>query len=358
MNTAKTLLSIVFFTLLTISLPAQNYQSENLFYYTNNEESFRSFKDNIGNISIVSPSAYYITENGSLYGSIDKRVMELAKANNVKVMPLIVNLGERSFDGELMHRILENETARKRSIEMMLMLAEENDFDGWQFDIENLLIEDRETFTKYYSATANAFHEKGLQLSTAIVHQISPLPGPNSYHNFLYEDWRAGYDLKAMAEVGDFLSVMTYDQHTRRTPPGPVSGYDWVEDVVKFFLEAGVPAEKLSLGLPTYSVYWFPDYTTEKGGFVTGRQIDYETTMGLVDRYSAKVSWDESAQCSYARWSNSGVYEYIFIEDAKSFEAKLNLLSQYKLRGISVWRLGSEDTAVWDVVENKLDPVK
>ena len=169
-------------------------------------------------------------------------------------MPLIVNIGEKSFDGKLMHNILENETARKRSIEMMLQLAEENKFDGWQFDIENLLIEDREMFTKYYTETAKALHEKGLQLSAAVVHQLSALPGPDSYHNFLFEDWRAGYDLKAMAEVGDFLSVMTYSQHTRRTPPGPVAGYDWVEDVIKFFLKSGVPPSKLSLGFPTYSI--------------------------------------------------------------------------------------------------------
>jgi spore germination protein YaaH len=358
MKFTEVLFIAILFLIFTTSLNAQKIKSENLFYYVNDKESFQSFKDNIKNISIVSPSAYTITENGSIYGSVDQRMLELAKDNNVKVMPLVVNIGEKGFDGMLMHKILENVTARKRSIELMILLAKKNNFNGWQFDIENLKIEDREMFTQYYSEVAKALHEKGLQISAAVVHQISPFPGPNSYHNFLFEDWRAGYDLKAMAEVGDFLSVMTYSQHTRRTPPGPVAGFNWVEDVIKFFLETDVPPSKLSLGFPFYSIHWFADYNNEKGGFSTANSIDYSTTIDMIERYSAKVNWDESAKCNYAIWNDSGVYEYIFIEDAKSFGAKLDFLSKYKLRGISVWRLGQEDTAVWNIVEKNLEPIK
>jgi spore germination protein YaaH len=46
-------------------------------------------------------------------------------------------------------------------------------------------------------------------------------------------------------------------------------------------------------------------------------------------------------------WPNAGVYEHLWIEDARAFEAKLELVRKYKLRGYSVWVLGTEDPAVW-----------
>ena len=46
-------------------------------------------------------------------------------------------------------------------------------------------------------------------------------------------------------------------------------------------------------------------------------------------------------------WANAGVNEHLWIEDARAFAAKLELVRKYKLRGYSVWVLGTEDPAVW-----------
>jgi spore germination protein YaaH len=72
--------------------------------------------------------------------------------------------------------------------------------------------------------------------------------------------------------------------------------------------------------------------------------------MGLVERYRAETVWMENHQVRYALWDHDGVFEYAFIEDAQSLEAKLELLDKYNLRGISVWRLGQEDPGVWSVL--------
>ena len=38
---------------------------------------------------------------------------------------------------------------------------------------------------------------------------------------------------------------------------------------------------------------------------------------------------------------------YLFVEDARSFAAKLELMKKLKLRGFSVWVLGPEDPGIW-----------
>lgn len=321
-------------------------KAEALFYLLDAPESFDRFRENVEQIDIVCPQTFLVSKEGVLTGTVDQRILQLAKAHGVKVMPLIVNKG---FDGKLLHDIVSNPIARKRSIEMMLTYASQLGLDGWQFDLEGLHIADRENFTQYFRETAEALHGAGLQLSAALVHATDKVGGIGPYQQFLYENWRAGYDLKALAEVGDFLSIMTYDQHTRRTTPGPVAGIKWVERVVQHLLNAGVPPEKLSMGIPSYSVHWFADYNEERGGFSNGRSLGYDGVQHLLGKYDLTPTWHELAGCNYALWENDGVFEYLFIEDEKSLQLKLELMKKYALRGYSVWVLGREAPGFWEV---------
>ncbi|GJM35281.1 MAG: glycosyl hydrolase [Saprospiraceae bacterium] len=314
-------------------------------------ESFESFKTNVGQISIVCPQTFLVSKEGVLTGMMDKRVLEIAKANQVKVMPLIVNKG---FDQQLLHDIVSNPESRKRSIDMMLEYAERYGLDGWQFDLEGLHISDRDDFTLYFKETAEAFHKVGLQLSAALVHIFENVGGPSAYQLFLYENWRAGYAIKELSEIGDFISIMTYDQHTRRTPPGPVAGKEWVEAVVKYLLAEGISPDKISMGIPSYSVHWFADYTEERGGFSNGRQISYDKVQHLLGKNEVTPLWHEKAGCHYVFWDNGGVFEYVFIENGESLKPKLDILKKYKLRGISVWRLGAEAPEFWEVLAGEV----
>jgi spore germination protein YaaH len=57
--------------------------------------------------------------------------------------------------------------------------------------------------------------------------------------------------------------------------------------------------------------------------------------------------WDDREKAGYAFWSNAGVNEFLWLEDARAFAAKFELVQKYGLRGYSVWVLGSEDPKVW-----------
>ena len=343
----KLLLTALLLLLSILTIHAQ-HRSENLFYMTDSPAGLESFRKNAAWISIVCPQVFSISKEGVLSGSVDHRLLEIAKTNKVKVMPLVVN---RGFTSTVLHAIISNPVSRKRAIGMMLIYARQYGLDGWQFDMEGLNIEDRDNFTSFFRETADSLHKYNLQLSAALVHAVENVGGTTAYLDFLYENWRAGYNFKELAEAGDFISIMSYDQHTRRTTPGPVAGADWVERIVQYLLAEGVPAEKLSLGIPNYSDYWFTDYTEEKGGFSNARQVGYKEVQYLLGKYSAKPVWNAKAGCNYAVWDNDGTFEYLYMEDAQSLKPKLDISEKYKLRGISVWVLGSEDPAFWDTLD-------
>jgi spore germination protein YaaH len=308
------------------------------------EESVQSFLAHADQISIVSPQVFSMDSAGIIWGSIDRRVVAKAREKGVKIIPLVMNPG---FDQPSFHRVLTNPEARGRAVRNIAALCRDNRFDGIQFDFENIALGDRDAFTTFSRLTADALHAVGCSLSAAVVPRTGDFPGPTSYHRWIFDNWRGAYDYKALADVMDFISYMTYAQHTGGTPPGPVAGYPWMEDCLKYLLSLGVPPSKISLGLAGYSDWWFPTYDARTGARMSGRDISYADGMARLARHGVKPVWDDTQKSPYAFYENAGVFEHMWLEDAAAFAAKLKLVSQYKLRGYSVWVLGMEDPATW-----------
>ena len=326
---------------------------ERLFYYVDQESAWESLVEHIDRIDVVAPGAYNVDRHGVVWGEVDPRVLELAREHDVRVMPLLVNVGERTFDQALLHDFLADETARRRAIEALVGEAERHGYWGIQVDFEFVSIADRDALTRFYRELADALHRAGKRISIAVVHRPDGFAGPTRYHKWLFSDWRAGYDVRALAETGDFVTVMTYSQHTRRTPPGPQAGIPWAREVVEWFLEEGVPREKLSMGIATGSQRW---YTSWESGIEPelarsySEQLSHAWALGQAERRGASWTWDDTHKVAYTYYPRGGTFEWIFLEDARSFAAKLDVVREYGLRGFSVWVLGPEDPAIWDLL--------
>lgn len=329
--------------------PAAGQDGERLFYYVDNQDAYESLVANIDRIDVVAVSAYYVEEDGVVWGSVDPRVLALAREHGAKVIPLLVN---RGFDQEKLHTLLADDAARARIAATLAEVCRRDGYDGIQVDFENLSIHDRDAFTRFYRELAAALRPAGCGISAAVVHRPDELPGPTPYHKWLFDSWRGGYDLKALGEIGDFISIMTYSQHTRRTPPGPQGSASWVEDVVRYFLEF-VPAGKLSVGIAVSSQHWYTSYEeriTPELARSYSAQLSHARALSLIDRHDAEVQWNDEHQVGYTFFPVGGTFEWIFLEDARSFRARLDLMQRHRLRGFSVWVLGPEDPAIWEAL--------
>ena len=323
---------------------AQAQKLEALWYGVNSEQSIKSFLDHADKISIVSPQVFFMDSTGAIRGSVDKRVVDKAREAGVKLVPLVMNPG---FDQPSFHRVLTNPTARATAIHNITSLCRDNQFAGIQFDFENILVSDKDAFTSFSRETADSLHRINCTLSAAVVPRLSEDPGSTSYSKWIFEYWRGVYDYKALADVMDFISYMTYAQHTGGSPAGPVAGYTWMEACLKYVLSLGVPPSKISLGLAGYSDYWYPTYDSKSGARMSGRDVSYANAMDVLRRYNVTPVWDEKEKTPWAMFAVDGVNQFVFLEDARAFAAKMELVRKYNLRGYSVWVLGMEDPAVW-----------
>jgi len=345
-------LALALTTLLPIASRAQSAavipRAERLFYYVDRESSWDSFRAHVDQIGIIAPQSYSVDSLGIVFGDVDPSVVALAKAHGVRVMPLVVDEG---FNQRELHQLLTDTVAQRRAIDALITLCRKNGYWGMQFDVEDLGISDRDRFTSFYTNAARALHGAGFAVSIAIVPRASDLAGATAYDRWMFDSWRGGYDLAALGRVSDFVSWMSYDQHTRRTPPGAVAGLPWMRESVDFALQS-IPASKLSLGIPVYSDYWYVEAqpgTSLRAG-VTGTSVSYPWGMHLLERAGATPQWDDVQKVTYGIAPTGSVNAWVFLEDARSFAAQAALVPERHLRGISAWVLGMEDPRIWDML--------
>jgi spore germination protein YaaH len=117
---------------------------------------------------------------------------------------------------------------------------------------------------------------------------------------------------------------------------------------LEYALAQGVPPHKISLGIPAYSDWWYPEYDDKNGSRLRGSDISYRRGRQILTTTSASPRWDDVQKAEFAMWEEHGVMRHMWLENARAFMAKLELVKQYKLRGYSVWLLGHEDPAVWE----------
>ena len=119
--------------------------------------------------------------------------------------------------------------------------------------------------------------------------------------------------------------------------------------VVDYFLKS-VPAAKLSLGVPLGGMHWFTRYdnTVPERARSWSENVSYAWGTGLAERYGARLQWDSTQAVSWGYFENGGTFEWLFLEDARGFRAKLALAREKNLRGFSAWVLGPEDDAIWE----------
>jgi spore germination protein YaaH len=254
------------------------------------------------------------------------------------------------FDQPTIHRVLNGPVARAQRIRSLAALCRDNRFDGIQFDFENFHVRDKDAFTAFTREAVDSVHRAGCQLSAAVVPRLGEDPGTNSYDRYMYDNWRGAFDYKALADTLDFISYMTYAQHTGGSPPGPVAGYPWMKACLEYLLSLGVPPSKISLGLAAYSDWWYPAYDETNGARLRGSDVSYVRVKAILDSAGVKPIWDATQKSPHAMWEVQDVFRHAWLEDARAFMAKRELARRYRLRGYSVWVLGSEDAAVWGLL--------
>ena len=322
-----------------------------LFYMQQSAASVYSFEQHKDKIDILVPTWYAVNGHGLVTGEPDKRVLSEAKAAHVQVIPIVV-----LFDKQQLHELFSDVKAQNEMNRALVRECKEHGYAGIQFDLEHVLWVERDGLSALVKRSAEVLHAEGLQVQIATVPNAPGHAGSLPYAKWMFEEWRGGYDLKALAESVDLICLMTYDQHSRYTAPGPVDGWQWTLENLEYALR-DVPKEKLSLGIALYGYHWFAGdpglNKPEQHPNPTAESISFTNAEFLRESYNGKLQWDDDDHTPWFYFTRDQTREWVFYTDKRAFMDRYELAKQRGLQGVCSWVLGDEDPAIWDAIPAK-----
>lgn len=325
--------------------------TKTLFYLGDGRVGVEDFLAHKDKIDIISPTWYSIDENGLVTGEPQPVVLRAAHEAHIQVFPIFA-----LFDKDKLHQLANDPRAQDAMNAAFIRECKENGYDGIQYDIEDVMWTDRDALSAMVKKTADLLHAQHLQVQIAVVPNAPGHAGSTAFGKWIYEEWRGGYDLKALGESVDLLCLMTYDQHTRWTEPGPVGGWVWTNDNLKYALQF-VPRNKLSLGISLYGYHWFTgdpglNEKTKKPN-PQAEYISQPNAIYLRDTYGGKEQWDDYDHSPFFWFYRDQMREWVFYTNERAFHDRYMLANDNHLAGICSWVLGEEDPAIWNSLPSR-----
>lgn len=299
------------------------YTEDTYAFYVNwDPNSERSLRRNIDTIDVLIPQWFHLQPNLELGEDIQKDIGDLAKKHNVKVVPLISNLIDNEWNQEVVHNLLISPQARSKLIQDLHGKIKKYGYDGINIDFENIKADDKVLFTSFMQELYTVFHSDGLLVTIDVP--------PND----------KAFDYNILNLYSDRVFLMMYDENFQT--PGPIASSLWYQENL-----ARIPKDKLVVSLGSYGYDW--DWESSEPGKV----VSFENVMRLADKANLQIQWDDMSKTPYMRYMDKDKLHELWFLDGVTFYNQLKMASAAGVKGVALWRLGTEDPAVWDILENR-----
>jgi chitinase len=166
-----------------------------------------------------------------------------------------------------------------------------------------------------------------------------------------FDDYLTHTDIARVGRLVDAVNLMSYDYYE----PGadPLTGNhaalftdpddpkkESVDTTVKAFESAGVPAQKIVLGLPFYGHLWGGVPNVRRGLFQPGKavpntNVSYSAITSTMLGHGFTRYWDAASQVPYLY--NEDTRMFVSYEDPQSLALKCQYVLSHRLAGVMFW---------------------
>lgn len=286
-------------------------------------------------LTFLGPFSYTINRDGSLNPPLLNNFKNIAHTNQTALSLVVSNLEDGAFNTELVHIILTVQAVQNNLLDNIVNTAMNGGFKDVHFDLEFLPREDKDAYNTFLEKARERLSQAGLLLSTALAPKTSPTqPG------ILYE----AHDYHTHGKIVDFAVLMTYEWGYSAGPALPVSPINEVRRVVEYALTE-MPANKILLGQNLYGYDWTLPYVS---GGEYAKALSPQQAITLARKQNVSIQYDQVAQAPFFHYfDEEGKEHEVWFEDARSIQAKFNLIKEFGLHGIAYWKLGLSFPQNW-----------
>lgn len=237
------------------------------------------------------------------------------------------------MDGINTDNILSYTSKRETLVNELIAAVLEYGIDGINLDFEMITEDGADNYIQFVRELSVACRNNGITFS---IDNYVPL-------------YTKHYDRTEQARFADYLVIMGYDEYGQFSmEAGPVASVPFVKQGIEDTLELiGGDSSKVINGIPFYTVVW-------------NETVPYEDTISMptakeyLQKYpdSTVLSWNSELGYNYGYYTSAlnGVTYSMWLEDKESIAAKLELMNQYDLAGVALWKLQQETGDVWPAI--------
>lgn len=291
-------------------------------------------------MTFLCPFSWQMDASGGITPVDDKRMISRAYETATAPMLTLTNISPSGgFSSDIAHAIFTDEAVQATLIENILAALRSRGYYGVNLNIEYVYPFDREGYNAFLRRLSGTLHPKGYYLSSAIAPKTS-----DEQYGLLY----TAHDYEAHGKYCDRVIIMTYEWGYTYSAPQAVSPVNRIRSVLDYAVTK-IPSGKILLGFSNYGYNWTLPWQQGKAAAV----ISNTAAANLAAANFAQIRFDEKAQAPFFNYTDpSGVRHEVWFEDARSVRARLALVSEYGLAGISYWTINYANRAGFAVLES------
>ncbi|MDP4211713.1 MAG: polysaccharide deacetylase family protein [Bacteroidota bacterium] len=304
------------------------------FYVNWAPTSYTSLEQNISRLNMVFPEWFFLNPNtDQLSVDIDQKALDIMNKAGVKIVPMLSNNINAVFRGDVVHRILEDPKKRERLIQDILHTLDSLKLDGINIDFEELQEKKNEVLVNFQQELYQKMHNRGLLVSQDVI------------------PFNQDYNFSELSKYNDYIVVMAYDQYSEGTQPGPICHQKWIEGAIDDAARK-IPSNKMILALAGFGYNWKMD---DNNKVISAESISYQDALTLALSFDGKIIFDnDSYNLHFSYDDDNGATHQVQFTDAATTFNSMRFAVESGLSGVALWRLGSEDSRMWDFYDHDM----
>ena len=301
-----------------------------LAYYTNGDPySYSSLEAHASLITHLSPEWITVVNGlGEIQIDPDPRLPRFCASKGIKLMPLLTNLVGDTWQPEAIENLAHGPTDRQeRFFARVVAALRDAKAAGVLIDWEQLDPAYKKDITTFIDKFCDALHNDDKELWLTVE--------PGQELDYI--------DFDELSDNVDRFVAALYDETSDVDPPGPLGSRSWFEGWLNVLLD-GADTKQWIITLGSYGYDWV----------IGGKKAELISFPEAMSRaYNAEVDTAEVATPSYNPYfyfQEEDKEHAVWFLDVVTFLNQLREVRGANAGGFALYRLGTEDTAIWDAL--------
>jgi len=299
------------------------------FYINGDPYSYASLEQHAAQLTHICPEWMSVVDGlGTLQVDADNRLPKFAASKGLALMPLLTNLAGDKWQPEAIENLAHGPANRQdQFIKKVVNILREAKAGGVVVDWEQIDPAYKTEIATFLNKFADALHYDDKELWLCVQ--------PGEELDYI--------DFNNLSDNIDRFVALLFDETSDIDTPGPLGSRRWFEGWLNVLLEDTDPKQWI-IALGSYGYDW-------TGGVGKAELISFPEAMSRASY--ADVATVEETEPDYNPlydYADGGKDHTVSFLDVVTFLNQLRGVRERKAGGFALYRLGTEDAAIWDAL--------